>query len=810
MRSALRILAPLLALAVPCALAVACGSDDGGSSNNADGSNPNGEGGLGDGEDGPEIEPTPVTTHPRLFLTQADLPRLRSWAVDSNPIWVNGLAHIAEQARKDMDAGTIVSKDKGGDTYDEYPTEGYAMLFAFLSLVGPDETTRTADAQRARTLLMSGIDKAAGGVSEGKPFQGERFSTNDRSRWNGAGWGLTVDWIYGILSADDKAQIRKVFLRWSDENEKADTTTDNHPVPEGVTNDPKLTSDPNLVRWAANNYYTAHMRNLGLMSVAFDEADDPDGALRAHLKTAIGSWMYVTDALLRGDQAGGLGGEGFEYSPQSVGYVAQFLLALHSAGLDSTANGVQTKFKKNPFWDDSVTGFLHSISPKATTPKGDLAYLGPLYSLVWYGDGSSFWAPDYINLFGAIGAYDQLVGNTARLSKIRWIETNAAPGGADQLNDRAHGSELQIENILYFMIFDPAAPAAEDPRPALPTTFFAPGIGHLFARTDWTPDATWFAYTNGWNTIDHQHADGNRFELYRKGEWLTKERTGYGTDIACSDYKNTLGLQNDVPSHDEGFRHTEYLRGSQWSYSNDGAGKILAQASGAGYVYALGDSTGLYRSTYENATDITHASRSIVWLAPDRVVTYDRATSKTANRFKRYWLNLPANGTVNGKQVTVQTPGGQRLFATGLLPAASTVTVEAVEALGSQPAALDPIKFRMKVEANGGPTNTRFLHVIQGADGGATADAATLVQSTGGTPYEGALVHGVLMMFPVDIGKATSVSYNAPGGTVAQLVTGLEPNAGYTVAQNGASVTITPGGGQNADSGGVLLIGTLP
>ena len=73
---------------------VACGSDEGDGAA-ADGGNGNCvpgqpcEGGIvTDGglvipddkcdETGPE--PTPVTGHPRLFLTAADLPRLRSWA----------------------------------------------------------------------------------------------------------------------------------------------------------------------------------------------------------------------------------------------------------------------------------------------------------------------------------------------------------------------------------------------------------------------------------------------------------------------------------------------------------------------------------------------------------------------------------------------------------------------------------------------------------------------------------------------------------------------------------------------------------
>ncbi|HSO36209.1 MAG TPA: hypothetical protein VLT33_26965 [Labilithrix sp.] len=760
-------------------------------------------------------EPVPVTTHPRLFLTSDDVTRLRGWAVASNPIWANGLGSIATRSRADMDAGKITGEDTGSAySYTPYPAESYAMLFAFLSLVDADDATRADDAKRARTLLMHVIDKAALGVADA-PFRGATFSTSNRSRWWGEGFGLTVDWIYGTLSSDDKAKIRTVFLRWSDENENAEITTLNHPEPKGVRNDPQLTADPERVYWAGNNYYTAHMRNLALMAMAFDEADDPGGALRAHLESATGAWLYVADALLRGALRGGLPAEGFEYGPQAVGYVTQTLLALHTAGLDSAKKyGRQTRLACNPVWDNAVTAFLHSVSPTGQVSNDpNYTYMGPLHSVAWYGDGAKFWAPDYIGEFGALGAYDLRTKNTARLAKLRWIETNVPPGGADKIGNRTSARDFLIEPILYFMLLDPTAPADPDPRPKVPLGHFDPGLGHLFARTDWGADASWFTYNLGWSRIDHQHADGNLFQLWRKGEWLTKERSGYGLRVACSDYKNALALQNDAPDHNApgDYGNIEWTRGSQWTYVNDGPGKILAQVLDPKYVYALGDATPLYSSTYEKATDVTHASRSIVWLPPDRIVVYDRAASKTAGRFKRFWLNLPANGAVAGRVMTMTSAKGQKLFVSSLLPAAATMTVEAAEGLDGEPGELDPIKYRMRVEATGGPTSVRFMHVIKGADGAASADATALVTSTGGTPYEGAAANGVVVLFPVDIATPfASVTYTVPGGTVAQLVTGLMPGAGYTVAQNGATVTVTPGGGKNADSGGVLVIGALP
>jgi hypothetical protein len=141
----------------------------------------------------------------------------------------------------------------------------------------------------------------------------------------------------------------------------------NHPEPVGVLNDPALLSDIDRVRWSGNNYYTAHMRNMGMMALAFDPADDPGGELRTYLDQATGAWLYVHDHLTRTDAAGGFGTEGFEYSPQSLGYAAQFMLALHTTGYDDPAKyGQQVSIAANPFWDDAVKAYTHSLSPATT------------------------------------------------------------------------------------------------------------------------------------------------------------------------------------------------------------------------------------------------------------------------------------------------------------------------------------------------------------------------------------------------------------------------------------------------------------
>jgi len=761
----------------------------------------------------PVAPAAPATDHPRLWIRSQDVSRLRSWATASNPLYQGGLAVLAAEAKVDMDAGHVPGDDTGGDGWEEYPNEMYAQLFAFMSLIHSDQATRVDYAQRARTLLMHVMNEAAKGAAE-QPFRDPEFSTRDRSRWWGEGFALTVDWIYPSLSEADKATIRQVFLRWADENLHAEITTYNHPEPIGVVNDPILISDTVRVRWAANNYYTAHMRNIGLMAMALDPADDPNNELRDYLGNATGAWLYVVDHLLRNDGQGGLAPEGFEYSPQAMAYVAQFLLALYTAGQDDPATwGPQVMLSANPFWDDLVTAYLHSLSPATVTHDPGP---GKVYQPAWYGDGQNYWAPDFIEVVGPLGLYDYAAGNTTGLEALRWVQVHLPPGGADELVERVENPDAFRDAILYFMLFDPDAAPPADPRPSRPATFYAPGLGRILARTGWGTDATWFTYSLGWLTVDHQHADGNQFEFYRRGEWLTKERTGYGMygdHVQTSDYHNTLALENDEPSHSDpsDYRYFHWQRGSQWLYEPVADGQILAHSFGQGFVYALGDATGLYNSDYEAVNDITHASRSVVWLQPDHIVVYDRAASQTAGRFKRFWLNLPAQAVISGNRATVTAASGQQLFVTTLLPSDAVITSTLAE--NTEEAEEEPMKFRLRVEAPGGPQDVRFLHVLQGADSGATADSMTLVQSSSGTSFAGALVSDTAILFPVDLDAPfTGLTYTVPASTTAHLITGLTPSSSYDVvtqtAGSDVQVTINSGTTYQADSGGVLAVGT--
>src|SRR5205807_8170174 len=186
------------------------------------------------------------------------------------------------------------------------------------------------------------------------------------------------------------------------------------------------------------------------------------------------------------------------------------------------------------------------------------------------------------------------------------------------------------------MLLDPTAGSATDPRPALPTVFTDPGAGRIVAHSDWSSTGTMFDYRASWISINHQDGDAGQFELYRRGEWLTKEMSNYDNNALglTTAYHNALALQNwapaGTPASRQWFEHGEWSGGSQWILGQS-AGDPVTQISTAGsYTYADSDLTRLYNrpSRYQPAdaaTDITHASRSIVWLHGDFVVVYDRA-----------------------------------------------------------------------------------------------------------------------------------------------------------------------------------------
>jgi hypothetical protein len=707
---------------------------------------------------------------------------------------------------------------------------------------------------------MYAMNQAVLGPLAGAPFRDPAFAIYNRANGSGEQWPLIVDWIYNatdasgnpILTASDKATIRIVFLMWANACLNAETTGGDHPDPIGVMNSTELLPNNLPYRMASNNYYLGHARLLTMMALSIDPGDDPPldntqpatqlgNTLRSYILDATGAWLYQEFAMM-GDPAvvagaygisgngagfglasGGLPPEGMLYG-HSFGFVLGQLLALQTAGFNNqTYSGPQIQLIGAPVWDRYVPGIFSSLTPTAQTFASE-SWLGPVFQFDSYGDLLRLYVtPDFMQPFSLLALLEQENGSSTHLNDARWFAVNVPEGGPAALYTRITDPWSFTESILYFLLFDPAAAAASDPRPNFPTVFYDPGAGRIVAHSDWSSSNTMFDYRASWISINHQLGDGGMFELFRKGEWLTKEMSNYDNNLVgmTTVYHNALALQNycadGTPANLQWYETGEWANGSQWMEGDDAGDPTTVFSTGPGYVYASSDLTNLfnrpdYWSPNDAAINITLATRSIVWLNNDYIVVYDRTTSVNSGLFKRFNLALVTKPVISANVATETMPDGQQLFIQTLLPLSPSMSTMNGAANLNPIAELEPTQYIYTVQDPTLPVDTRFLHVLQGADPGAAMSAAGYVQSSSGTAFDGAVFGAAAVFFPVSAttpfaGTALSV----PAGVNTVLVSGLKPNASYSasIQASGASSVISiasSGSGYVADAAGMLVL----
>ena len=814
--------------------------------------------------------PYPVSSHPRLWITQNDLPRLRSWATSSNPIYQQGLQKQLNEAliqynTQFFPGGTPNPKyPDPGDTqgYTGSLTEQYGLVFAFHALIDPDPSARARYAYFARNLLMHAIDQAALGHLHHAQFRDPQFAVYNRANGQGEQWPLIVDWIYNatdasgnaVLTKSDKQTIRDVFLLWADDCMNASTTGGDHPSPLGVINSPQLLPGSKAYRMAANNYYLGHARLLTMMALSIDPDDDPPvnshapasklgNTLRSYIPDATGAWLYQEFAMFGepaavasayglpgsgsgfGLASGGLPPEGMLYG-HSFAYLLGQLLALRTAGFDNVGfSGPQIRLIDSPLWDRYVTGYLSSLTPDAKT-FSDQSGLGPVFQFANYGDLLRLWVtPDMMQPFALLAILEEQTGKTDHISAARWFSVNATQGGRNALLSRVTKPWSNTESILYYMLLDPMAPDAPDPRRTFPKLFSDIPSSRIVAHSDWSSSGTMFDYRASWISINHQNGDGGQFEFYRKGEWLTKEMSNYDNNGLgmTTMYHNTLALQNDcaspggAPLSLQWFEQGMWKNGSQWMEGLNAGDPETVTSAGPDYVYASSDLTKLYNRPSkwvptDSAINVTQATRSILWLNNDYIVVYDRATSRKAGLFKRFNLSLVTSPAIKENSGTEILPSGQRMFVQTLLPQHASITAQSA-ALNLNPIAqLEPTQYVLTVEDNSNPADVRFLNVLQGADPGGAMTPAVYLKSTGGTEFDGVAIGGTAIYFPKIRDRSfTGTTLSFSSGVRTVLVTGLTANSSYriNIQSNGndKEVTIAPNAkGLNADYAGVLRL----
>ncbi|MGA2747502.1 MAG: hypothetical protein ABSG59_01905 [Verrucomicrobiota bacterium] len=825
------------------------------------------------GNGSPSSIPFPVASHPRLWITTNDLPRLESWATATNPIYTalltlftNSIINYDTQYFPGGVQNTNWPDFGDAQGYTGLITEEDAFMFALFSLVSPNLTQRQVYAQQAANLIRVAMTQAAHGTLSGAPFRDPLFATYNRANATLETMPLAVDWVYNaigtngqpVFSAADKLTIRNGFLTWAEQCRHASTAGGDAP-PINVVNDPSQLCPKNAAyRMAANNYYLGHARMLLLMSLAIDPADDPPlnpnlpvsaptNSLRSYISIATGAWLFQEYAMfgegpqvaqdygLPGDGMnfglcnGGMPPEGMLYG-HSLGFLLSQLLALQTAGFnDTNFSGPPCKLIGAPVWDRFCGAWLSALMPFPVVIED---YLPLEYQMMGYGDILRLYVtPDFSAMYSELALLDMQTGCTNRAAKTSWLAIDAPEGGYANLLNRVNtawgGSYENQPCVLYFLTIDPATLAPPpDPRPDLPTLFYDASQSTLVGESDWTTNRSMLHWRCSWNSINHQDGDGGMFQFFRRGEFLTKEYSGYDAYGygQASWLHNTLALQNycasGTPQNLQWFETPLWDTGSQWMLGENAGDPTACASGGSNFVFTYGDLTTLYNrpSPYTPANaalDILHASRSLLWLKPDHIVIYDCATSHTAGLFKRFNLCLPDAPTVaalngGGSFLTETLADGQQLFINSLLPTNGIVSIFSLSNVITTVAEGEPCNYRLAIEDTNDPVNIRFLHVLQGADAGVKADAATYWQSVAGNPFEGVVVRGVEVLFPVNVlsNNFTNVICTAPAGVTNFYVAGLSPNAKYSVAlQTNAGqlqVTVAAGSQAAADNAGLL------
>lgn len=439
--------------------------------------------------------PTPVTTHPRLYITASMLPGLRAKFAAGSPM----ATAIKNQAIGYYNAdnayfGWGTSGACGGSHSPSSPLPGYeernAYYYALMSLVDPSDSNYnwSCYGHDVWVNIMSGF------------VAGTIWPNEDEWRQSAPQFSFTTDWLIGsgaLSSASDLSLARSFVyaaLQW--------TVNPSHfgPAawlpPNGYSNDTSLYNSPgefgaiSKLRTMGNNYALARNIYLSALPLTFndDTTDDPPtantcsasryvvcpdwtaGSRHAFFNYFAGAILYDDYAHLEdpsvslsalqakfgnlssaptcrnwegdgevgsgtvpclGDGRGGESSEGSGYG-YSVYSLRYGLNAMWTAGYaDPTIWGPQVSLATSSWWD------MHAVSDdlflSGMEPKnGNTSGTSAAYSFMDTGDTNTYYRyPAWFSAGASTLVFDSYTGRTDRTNTLEWPILNTAFGGPD-------------------------------------------------------------------------------------------------------------------------------------------------------------------------------------------------------------------------------------------------------------------------------------------------------------------------------------------------------------------------------------------
>ena len=734
--------------------------------------------------------------HPRLILNPATLTTLRQRAGSNTSEW-----KLLKATCDSYIGGTV--EYPTGTAYPDLPNlgsgyQGSSYLPALLAESMCYQVLKSSDAAAAKPYGAKAVDilmkmsTAYPGSNGWDPCTDEGYGI----RFYGVGYGLGYDWVYDLLTSDQRKQVYTTANAWLTAWEKPNGCADfeyEHPQ---------------------SNYFAGYFHAKAVIALAtYDENPDGPAQWNDWLNNQFGTRVqpYYQKHLLGGGWPEGYG----NYAPLGIlnmslpawevksatGTDLVHASAPYTFPLSSADYAMHFTWPSRAYIDDRDTN--HSTGNVANPPGT---------------------AP--------VGMFEQILG-----SLIYWNSPNVAVFH-EYLNEVAAATNgfSPADAWQLFLFTQPNAPTAS--LNTLPLSYFAPGLNAVAARSDWGKSASWMSlragpYVNN-PAQGEEYFDQGSLALVRgsapllinTGGWVVHEPNG--TQEENSVYSDNYGTFNgSVFLGNRQLYNVFYVRNMNGATVGDQYGQaayttednqvrtqVSAYEDGSRYVYVLATHLeDMYRK-FSGGAGVAAWSREVVYLRPNRFVVFDRTTKGNANYDQFLAWHFPASPVALaaaagqtrlgvtyknqfvGAMATV-LPASNKLTTIPLYPGSSPVKAWQVQ---ERPASSNVNQIWLTVfdlsASASSVASTNPVLVNQGAIAGvqliATDGNAVVVSSTGpaGSPLAGDIAYGVSQ-----VGSE-------------QVITDLAPSAGYSasVASSGNSlnITISAGGTLMSSPRGVL------
>ncbi len=288
---------------------------------------------------------------------------------------------------------------------------------------------------------------------------------------------------------------------------------------------------------------------------------------------------------------------------------------------------------------------------------------------------------------------------SARRILVNYFRNDPTHHAVHTFNESTPGSSVGDFAYMDFLWRDPTVPKGDLSRFKL--SHFSPGPGHVYARSSWGEDATYFFFKCSDRFTAHQHLDAGHFVIYRHEELVgdgghydefgTLHDVNYhlrsiahNTLLVLDPAERWPGIRAGTVTGNDGGQH------HNWPHHNGATADpaewqkgralydiadMLAFEDRGDYLYLAADAARAY-----STNKLKCFTRQVVFLRPGTFVIFDRVAS-TKPEFKKTWLLQAMTTPERHGEDWVVTNGAGRLFVQTVLPVSFRTSVAKAEEL---------------------------------------------------------------------------------------------------------------------------------